>query len=139
MMRPKSSAHCLRHLLGRDAKGFQCLRVQVNVDFALGGAHQVHRAHAAHVLQAFFERLFGPAAQFDRAALRHAFCSIWQHRQRPHRAAGRVKAQHARLFHLVAQQRAHAGHFFAHVLCRLAAIDVQLEFNDDDRAAFKAS
>ena len=54
-------------------------------------------------------------------------------------AAGRVEAQHARLLDLVAQGRADRRHLLAHVLGRLAPVDVQLELDDDDRLALVAA
>jgi len=58
-------AHGGGHLPGRDAKSFQCLGIEVDVDFALGAAHHGHRPHAAHVFQALSECLVGPVGQLD--------------------------------------------------------------------------
>jgi hypothetical protein len=46
------AAHGIDHLVGSHAKGFHGLRVEVDVDFALGATHQSDRAHAAHIFQA---------------------------------------------------------------------------------------
>ena len=136
-------AHGRNHLLGRDAVGLQRLRVQVDVDFALGGAHQVHRAYTAHVFQAFFQHLLGPGRQLHSGRrCRIGVCTrlvIGQHGEGPHGAAGRVKAQNPGLFHLGAQVGAHGGHFLAHIFGGLAPIDVQLELDDHDRRALVAA
>ena len=136
-------AHRVDHLVGADAEGLHGLRVQVDVDLALGAAHQRDRADAAHVFQPLLEHLVGPVGELDRAerAGRAAVARlrVRQHGHRPDGAAGRVEAQHARVFHLVAKQRAHGGDLFAHVFGRLAPVDVQLELDDDDRLAFVAA
>ena len=126
-------AHSLRHLLRADAIGFQRLRVEIDIDLALGGAHERDGAYAAHVFQAFLERLIRPIGQLHWA---HAFFCAGQHGDRPHRARRRIKAQNTRLFDLSAQARAHSGDFFTHIIGSFTAIDIQCKFHDDNRCAF---
>ena len=131
-------AHGIGHLVGSDAIGFERLRVQVGVDFAACTAHQADGAHAAHVFQTLFQHLVGPVGQLDGAG-GFAFAGVGHDSHRPDSAAGRVKPQYTGLFHFSAQQRAHGGHFFAHVFSGFAAIDVQMEFNDDYGCTFVAA
>ena len=142
-------AHCLGHLLGGDGVGLQCLRVQVDVDLALGRTHQVHGSHAAYILQPLFQHLIGPAGQrngigrCDALAVWRFFSvqgmRIWQHGQRPHCRAGRVKANDTRLLDLVTQSGAHGRDFLAHVIGCPPTVDVQLKLDDDDTRAFVAA
>ena len=46
-----------------------CIRDRVDIDLALGGAHEVDSAHAADVFQAFFENLLGPSGQLHGTCL----------------------------------------------------------------------
>ena len=126
-------AHSLRHLLRADAIGFQRLRVEIDIDLALGGAHERDGAYAAHVFQAFLERLIRPIGQLHWA---HAFFCAGQHGDRPHRAGRWVKSQNSRLFDLGAQARPHGSHLLAHIIGRFAAIDIERKFHDDNRCAF---
>ena len=110
-------AHRLGNLLGSDGVGLERLRVQIDIDLALGGSHHVHGAHAAHILQPLFQHLVGPARQRNRVGRRHALAigcglavqgmGVWQHGQRPDSRAGRVEADDARLLDLVTQSGAH--------------------------------
>jgi hypothetical protein len=131
-------AHGRHHLVGRDAQRFHRGRVEVDVDLALGAAHQRDGADAAHVLEPLLEHLVGPVGQLDGC---HAPCLrvVRHHGQRPDRPAGRVEAQHARLFHLGAETGPDRGDLFAHVLSCLAAVDVQLELDDDHRLTLVAA
>jgi hypothetical protein len=139
------AAHRVGHLLGAHAQRFHGLGQEVDVDFALGAAHQGDRAHAACVFQAFFQHLVGPVGQRHRVGgqVCSAACGhgrgVGHHGHRPHRPAGRVKAQHPRLFDLGAQQRAHGSDFFAHVFGGFAPVHAQLKFNDHHRAALVAA
>jgi len=133
-------AHRGHHLVGGHAQCFHGRRLQVEVDFASGAAHQRDRAHATHILQPLFEHLLGPVGDLHcRQGAAAAGGCLRHHGQRPDGAAGGVKAQHLGLFDLGAQQRAHRSDLLAHVLGRLAAVHVQLKFDDHHRLVFVAA
>ena len=134
--------HRTHHLVGADAQRLHGLRVQINIEFAFGAAHHHHRADTAHVFQAFFQHLVGPVGHLDMAggfdALGQVF-RVGHHGHIPNRAAGRVKAQNARLFHFGAQKRMHVRDFFTHIVSRFAAIHAELKLDDDHRHALVAA
>ena len=135
-------AHRAGDLFRAHPQGFHGRGVEVDVDGAARAADQRDRAHAAHVLQTLLEGLFGPGGQLHRAGRGFAggqLGGVGQDRDRPDGAAGGVEAQDAWLIDFVAKRGAQQGDFFAHVFGGFAAIDVQLEFNDDDRGAFVAA
>ena len=126
------------HLVCRHAQRFHGLRIQVEVDFAFGATYQGHRAHATHVFKPLLEDLVCPVGQLHIAqglAQSRGFL-IRQYRHRPNRAAGGVKAQDARLFHIGAQKWVDIRDFFAHIISGFATIDIQLKLNHHHRQAF---
>ena len=133
------SSYRIDNLLDADAHAGHGLRVQVDVDFSLGAAHQRDGAHAPHIFKPFFEYLVGPVGELHRLLVRRIGWRIGQHGHGPDSAAGRVKAQNPRLFDLCTQTRAQCCDFFAYVLGGLAAVHIQLKLNDNDRLAFIAA
>ena len=133
------SSHRIDDLLNADAQAGHGLRVQVDVDFSLGAAHQRDGAHAPHIFKPFFEYLVGPVGELHRLLVRRIGWRIGQHGHGPDSAAGRVKAQNPRLFDLCTQTRAQCCDFFAYVLGGLAAVHIELKLNDNNRLSLVAS
>ena len=136
-------AHRSGNLVSADTQRFHGLWVQINIDFSPGAACQGHSTRAAHIFQALFQNLVSPVGEGNRRHRRltraTGLLRSRQHRNRPDRACSRVKAQHPRLPHLIAQQRAQGSDFFAHILGCTAAIYRQLKLDDDHRLAFIAA
>jgi hypothetical protein len=123
-------------LVGAHAQRFHRGGPQVDLDLAFHAADHGDRAHTAHVFHALLQHLRGPGGQVLRAGVA-ARCG--QHGDVEDGLRRRVEAQDARVLDLVAQQRADLRDLFAHVVGGLAAVDLEVELDDDDRAAFIAA
>jgi len=82
------------------------------------------------------EVLLCPVGQFYGGQRFAALAGVRQHGYRPDRAGRRIEAQDAGFFDFGAQQGFDGGHFFAHIVRRFAAVDVQAELNHHHALAF---
>ena len=136
------TAHRCDNLLRADSIGFECLRIQVEIDLALGAAHHRDRPHTPHIFQASLEGLVGPIGELHRTHRRGSGKRgglFRQHGHRPHRFGCGVKPQHPGFLHFSAQGGADGCHFLTYIVGRLAPVHRQIKFNDDDRLALVAA